>query len=108
MSSRKHKFNEKGTGGGNNNLTSDLLNNDIEYEYSVEKEEWYSLLFEQMAYDEGDQFSTEYFFEQWETGEAYSNHHDGLHRMTEDEYAAYMRQGMYEKQNAQKLKEERE
>ncbi|CAG8540516.1 13244_t:CDS:2 [Ambispora gerdemannii] len=96
-----HQNNKKGRG-----LASDL--NNIEDEYSVEKEEWFNLLFEEMAYDEGDQFWSGHFFEQWETGESYINDHDGLHQMTEDEYAAYMRQGMYERQNAQEIKEERD
>ncbi|CAG8610419.1 20795_t:CDS:1 [Cetraspora pellucida] len=64
-------------------------------------EQWLQHLFDVLAEDEVDHYSNRLYYE----GETCDP--KGIDRMSEDDYAAFIRKGMYEKQHKQELKEQR-
>ncbi|CAG8555239.1 12547_t:CDS:1 [Dentiscutata erythropus] len=67
---------------------------------SMDNEQWRQHLFDVMAEDECDYYPNSYYEERtWDS--------KGIDNLSEDDYAAFIRKGMYEKQHEQELKDRR-
>ncbi|KAG9305553.1 hypothetical protein G9A89_003616 [Geosiphon pyriformis] len=76
--------------------------------YKIDQDLWLEHLFDQMIGDEGNDFYSNHFASHWESGGSVFYDSNGLQTMSEEEYAAYIRKGMYEKKHKHKLNKQRE